>query len=285
MSQGGVSERILFLRRSIAALETADGPCARRVVGGEKPARDIFERLLDNMSVGASEILPAGPKDAAAAAGFVAMLALRCARARPDGGIVWIAEDMIARELGLPYGRGLQAAGFPLERLVLVRTRRPQETLWAMEEALKSAAAAVVAESWASAKAYDLTASRRLALAARRGGSPGLLLLPRMAGEAMRLASAAQARLEIASSFAQRTETASRRLPLPGLLAWRLRIAKARAGIMGAGSDFDPQGWRDIVFDHQRAEFRHALPRRVPAASADRPDSPSVRREEWRASA
>lgn len=281
MSRGGVSERILFLRRSIAALEAGARAQPRDVACGGASAGDGLEGLFDSVSVGLSEIIPAGPKDAAPAAGFAVALALRCAR-RLDGGIVWVAEDMIACELGLPYGRGLQAAGLPLERLVLVRTRRPQETLWAMEEALKSAAAAVIAESWASAKAYDLTASRRLALAARRSGSAGLLLLPRMAGEAMRLASAAQARFEIASSFAPRIEPASRRLPLPGPLSWRLRIAKARAGLWASG-DFDPQSWRDIVFDHERAEFRHALPRRVPAASADRSDS--SRREKRRASA
>lgn len=287
MSQGGVSERILFLRRSIAALEAGDGPgrMAARPQGAGAPGRDLLERLFDNSSVGASEIVPARPKDAAAAASFAFALALRCAVRRPEAGIVWIAEDMIAREIGLPYGRGLQAAGLAPERLVLVRTRRPHETLWAMEEALKSAAAAVVAESWASGGAYDLTASRRLALAARRGGAAGLLLLPRAAGEAAKLASAAQARFEIASSFAGRTGAAPRRLPLPGRLAWRVRIAKARAGLIGAGGDFDPQRWRDIVFDHEKAEFRHALPRRVPAPPADRPESSPVAGEKWRESA
>ncbi|PWB81945.1 MAG: hypothetical protein C3F11_13600 [Methylocystaceae bacterium] len=284
MSQGGVSERILFLRRSIAALEAGDGR-ARPHEGAAEPAADLLERLFEASSVGASEIVPARAKDAASAASFTFALALRCVRRRPEAGIVWIAEDMVAREIGLPYGRGLQAAGLAMERLVLVRTRRPHETLWAMEEALKSAAAAVVAESWASMKAYDLTASRRLALAARRGGSAGLLLLPRAAGEAMRLASAAQARFEIASSFSQRAESLSRRLPLPGLLAWGLRIAKARAGLLGPGSDFDPQGWRDIVFDHEKAQFRHALSRRVSASPADRPDSPRVAGERWRESA
>lgn len=286
MSHGGVSERILFLRRAIAALEARDGRARplRPAEGAGGPAADPLERLFDSASVGASEIVPARARDAASAASFAFALALRCAVRRPETGIVWIAEDMIVREIGLPYGRGLQAAGLSPQRLVLVRTRRPNETLWAMEEALKSAAATVVAESWASGRAYDLTASRRLALAARRGGSAGLLLLPRAAGEATRLASAAQARFEIAPTFSRRTENAPR-LPLPGLLAWRLRIAKARAGLIGAGGDFDPQCWREIVFDHERAEFRHALPRRIPAVSADRPDSSPIEDEKWRRSA
>lgn len=288
MSQGGVSERILFLRRSIAALEAREpgNPASRpHAAPADEAARGHLERLFDNSCRGASEIVPARPKDAAAAAGFAFALALRCAMRRPEAGIVWIVEDMAAREIGLPYGRGLQAAGLGPERLVLVRTRRPRDTLWAMEEALKSAAAAVVAESWAAGNAYDLTASRRLALAARRGGSASLLLLPRAAGEAMSLASAAEARFEIASSFARAGHAGrNRRLPLPGPLAWRLRIAKAR-GFGGVGGDFDPQGWRDIVFDHESAEFRHALPRRVPAAPRDRPDTSSAADEKQRESA
>jgi protein ImuA len=261
MSRGGVSERIVFLRRQIAALETGD------TAAGPPPAPergDPLERLLDHCRRGACEILPARPTDAAAAAGFAFALALRCARRRPQAGIVWIAEDMVVREIGLPYGRGLQAAGLSPERLLLARTRRPADSLWAMEEALKSAPAAVVAESWASPGAYGLSASRRLALAARRGGSAGLLLLPRAAGAASRLAGAAEARFEIASLSASSRGEGAR--PLPGPPAFRLRVVKAR-GLVGA---FDPQAWRDVFFDHEEAEF-HALPRHSPAAPFDRP--------------
>jgi protein ImuA len=270
MSQSGVSERILFLRRTIAALAGRGPETAPEPRADAGATTGDLERLFSHCRRGACEIVPARPKDAAAAAGFALALALRCARLRPEAGVVWIAEDMVVREIGLPYGRGLQAAGLAPERLVLARTRRPPETLWAMEEALKSAPAAVVAESWASGSAYGLTASRRLVLAARRSGAAGLLLLPRAAGEALRLASAAEARFEIASSFALRSEGGPR--PLPGPCVFRLRVAKAR-GFFGA---FDPQAWRDIVFDPERAEFRHevrhALPRRVPAAPFDRPD-------------
>ncbi|BBU60327.1 hypothetical protein MSC49_02620 [Methylosinus sp. C49] len=265
MSRSGSSERIVFLRRRIAALEAGGAPAPAAV-----PRDEGLSRLLDPGRGGLREALPARPTDAAAAAGFAFALALSRLRLRPQGGIVWIAEDMAARELGLPYGRGLQAAGLPPELLVLARTRRPRETLWAMEEALKSGAAVVIAESWADAGAYDLTASRRLALAARRGDCAGLLLLPRAAGAAQRFASAAEARFEIAAGAPPpRAEGAPR--PLPGPPIFRLRVVKAR-GLVGA---FDAQAWRDIVFDHQEAEFHgapfHALPRRASAAPVDRP--------------
>ncbi|CAN2535215.1 hypothetical+protein [Methylocapsa aurea] len=248
MSRSGSSERIVFLRRRIAALEAGGDAPAPAAVPMSRLRDDGLSRLFDPRRSGLGEALPARPTDAAAAAGFAFSLALRRLRLKPQGGIVWIAEDMAARELGLPYGRGLQAAGLPPERLVLARTRRPRETLWAMEEALRSGAAVVVAESWAEASAYDLTASRRLALAARRSGSLGLLLLPRAAGAAQRLASAAETRFEIAACAPPpRAEGAPR--PLPGPPAFRLRVVKAR-GLVGA---FDPQAWRDIVFDHEEA--------------------------------
>ena len=177
---------------------------------------------------------------------------------------------MAAHEIGLPYGKGLEALGLDPARLVLVRTRNGAESLWAMEEALKSRAAAIVAESWVAPRAYDLSASRRLLLAARRGGGLGLLLLLRACGEAARLTSAAQLRFEIAAPPPPE-RTPGQRLPPPGPPAWRLRIAKARAGLPGLG-EVDPLAWRDISFDPEKAVFHHAFSERVPAPPADRPD-------------
>lgn len=283
MSRSGVSERILFLRRRVAAIE-ANGasPPAQRPgpgPGGEEDARDPLERLLNDAGGGGlTEIVPSRPRDASAAAAFACALALRAASARPGAPLVWIVEDMAAREIGLPYGRGLMAAGLDPARLVLVRVRRPRETLWAMEEALKTSAAAVVAESWMAPRLYDLVASRRLSLAARRGAGAGLLLPLRAAGEAGRLASAASRRFEIAAPSDPRGREALAAFGVlvpntvlaPTAFAWRLRVAKARAGPFGAFA-FDPLLWRDLAFDPQTAVFRHAFPRRLPAPPFDRP--------------
>jgi len=272
MTRNGVCERILFLRRRIAAIEAqgalAQGNLARPPVA---PAQNPFELLLQNLGGGSlNEIIPARPRDSAAAAGFASALALRAVAARPRAVVVWISEDMAAREIGLPYGKGLEALGLDPARLVFVRTRNGAESLWAMEEALKSRAAAIVAESWVAPRAYDLSASRRLLLAARRGGGLGLLLLLRACGEAARLTSAAQLRFEIAAPPPPE-RTPGQRLPPPGPPAWRLRIAKARAGLPGLG-EVDPLAWRDISFDPEKAVFHHAFSERVPAPPADRPD-------------
>jgi protein ImuA len=275
MTRSALCERIAFLRRRIAAIEARDAfrPPADWRTGARSMASWPFEGLLQALAAGGfCELVPARPRDAATAAGFVCALALSAAALRRRG-VVWITEDMAAREIGLPYGVGLQALGLDPAGFALVRAHSGTETLWAMEEALKRRAV-IVAESWISPSAYGLTTSRRLLLAQRRGGGLGLLLLLRASGEAKRLASAAPLRFEVAAAAPQGSE----RPPPPARLAWRLRIAKARAGLSGRDfGEFDPLLWRDVAFDPDRAEF-HAFCERLPASSADGPDFTQKRR-------
>ena len=85
--------------------------------------------------------------------------------------ILWCVS---AREEALLYGPGLDQAGVVVDRLLIARFRGREEGLWVMEEGLRSAGLdAVVAEVDGR---IDLTASRRLQLAAEKGGTPGFLL-------------------------------------------------------------------------------------------------------------
>jgi protein ImuA len=277
MSQGGVSERILFLRRRIAAIEARGGAAGRESLQDCRRRSEEREDFLDPLFAAGrgslSEIFPARPPDAPAAAAFALAMALKARAARASGALVFIVEDMSAREFGLPYGRGLAAAGVDLSRFALVRVRRPREALWAMEEALKSpACAAVVAETFLASRLYDLAASRRLLLAARRGGALGVLAA--QGAEAARFSSAAELRVEIAARLAAPASTVSTARPPLSLMApflWRLRVLKARAGLLGALGAFDPAQWREIAFDPDRVAFRHAFPERLPAEAPDRP--------------
>ena len=71
---------------------------------------------------------------------------------------------------------GLDLFGLPLHRLLILRVARPLDALWGFEEALKSPPLAVViAELPQDGAAADLTATRRLSLAARTGNGLGLL--------------------------------------------------------------------------------------------------------------
>ena len=298
MSQSGVSERIGFLRARIAAIEACD--LARDLAQAPPRAMDGGSLAGPPARGSLNEALPARPSDAPAAAAFALALALRAQAARGGGALVWIVEDFSAREYGPPYGRGLMAAGADLSRLALIRTRRPRETLWTMEEALKSpACAAVVAESLLSPRHYGLSASRRLLLAARRGGALGLLVAQGV--EASRFSSAAEWRVEVAAAppLKATPERVLAGKPLhafpghalargrPALdpaapFRWRLRTLKARAGVLNDLAEADPALWREIAFDPETAVFCHAFPFRLPAAPRHRPPAAEPERRPWR---
>ena len=91
--------------------------------------------------------------------------------------MLWIASDFAALEAGDTYGLGCDLFGLAARELVIVKVARATDALWAMEEALKCRAlAAAVAELPNDAPLADLTATRRLTLAAREGGGFGFLL-------------------------------------------------------------------------------------------------------------
>lgn len=111
------------------------------------------------------EILAVEP---GAAAAFTALALARSIQS-PGGTVFWIAPEPDA------WPPGLLRFGLAPENLVLVQASRPVDGLWAMEECLRcpgTAGAALTLEK------LDMTAARRLQLAAEAGGALGLLLRP-----------------------------------------------------------------------------------------------------------
>jgi len=102
--------------------------------------------------------------------------------------LVWIAPPH------RPYAPALAAAGIELPRLVIVRTRAAQETLWAVEQTLASHACGAVL-AWPSAVKYSEL--RRLQLAAE--GSSALAVLFR-SKKAAAESSPASLRIALAST-------------------------------------------------------------------------------------
>jgi len=83
--------------------------------------------------------------------------------------IAWIAPPY------LPYAPALAAAGIALERIVIVKTTRDGDSLWAAEQALRSAACGGVLV-WPGE--VDYTQLRRLQLAAENGRCLAVLFRP-----------------------------------------------------------------------------------------------------------
>ena len=191
MSQSGRAEGMARLRRVIAEIEAEAGPAIERPVQRLPLARAFDSALGGGLADDAlHEIAPARPADGAAAMGFALALAARFLSRRQASALV-IGEAFAAEESGALYGPGLVAHGLPLSRLVFVRAPDAALAFWAIEEALKCGApAVVVGEIW-SLKGYSLAASRRLLLAARKGKTPALLILASAYGQAERLSSAA----------------------------------------------------------------------------------------------
>jgi len=156
---------IAALRARIARLERAGAAAALAARGEDaiplSPPIDSALPWGGLPRAALHEILAAEP---GAAAGFAALVL-----ARAGGTVLWIAPEPDA------WPPGLARFGLSPARLVLVRAPRPEDGLWAMEETLRCPA---VGAALLAAGAIDLTAARRLQLAAEAGGVLGLLLRP-----------------------------------------------------------------------------------------------------------
>jgi len=139
------------------------------------------------------ELVPATAFQSGAALAFA--LALCALAPRRQGAILFVQQEFAALEAGALYGLGCDLFGLASSRLLLVRTATPRDALWTIEEGLKTRGlAAVIGELAEDGKAADLTATRRLSLAAEKGGALCLLLRQR----ALRAPSAAATRWEVA---------------------------------------------------------------------------------------
>lgn len=117
---------------------------------------------------GLHEIHAEGVADAATGTGFCFGVILATASA---SGLVWAVHDRAGREIGGPHGPGLNEMGVAPGQVLVVRARDVRTLLGVGEDALRTPGVGVVLLSaWGEDRAYGLTASRRLSMAARTGG-------------------------------------------------------------------------------------------------------------------
>jgi protein ImuA len=207
------------------------------------------------------EIGPAGTVEMGAATGFALAFAARAMAARRGiATLVWVQHGAAAAAGGRPYGPGLAGFGLPPAQVALIEAGKPADVLRVAEEALRSGGAGtVIAELPDDLRSVDLTATRRLALAARAGGALALLLAHRMPERA----AAAVTRWRIAAVPGPPD-------PFGGLgpAAFAAELTKNRHG---------PRGLWHIAWDHDARIFRDAaLSLGLAAPAADRP-SPAPR--------
>lgn len=178
-------------------------------------------RLKGGLAQAALHEVYASAGDAASGAAFALLLAGRCHQTKP---IFWVREA--STRLGTrPYGLGLAELGISPSRLFLVDAPDSIAALRAGADIIRcGAVGAVVIELNGKAPALNLTASRRLALAAGHSGVMTLLL--RTGGEPV--PSAAHSRWRVASA-------SSTPLPAnaPGRPAFKVTLLRHRGGIAG----------------------------------------------------
>jgi protein ImuA len=205
------------LRARIARLDRSGGGVAAEA-GGGIPLCEAVDAALPGGGLSRAavhEVLAAEP---GAAAGFCALVL-----ARAGGTVLWIAAEPDA------WPPGLARFGLSPADLVLVQAPRPVDGLWAMEEALRCPG---VAGALLVLRTLDLTAARRLQLAAEAGGAVGLLLRPDEEGEAGG-ASAALTRWRIGALAG--TGATAHDLGDP---RWQLDLLRCRGG--------KPASWRVV---------------------------------------
>jgi protein ImuA len=211
--------------------------------------RELDATLGGGLACAALHDLSAAPVHLGAAAGFALALAARAPEKSRQ--TLWISTDFGMLETGALYGLGIDLIGLDTERLLVARVARPVDALFAMEEALKCRAlATVIAEINGE---IDLTATRRLSLAAREGGALGLLLRHTPSCSP----SAARTRWEVAGAPSVPDEFGGL-----GCTAFRLSLVRNRRG---------PCGTWTLTWNHHARVFS-ALSVDVAAEAADRPD-------------
>jgi protein ImuA len=234
------------------------------------------------------EISASDYRDRPAAAGFTLGLATRILTAKSISSgnslnlphILWVRLERGFQDFGDLYGPGLAQLGLDPGQVIVASARDEADVLWAMEEGLHcTGLAGVIGEVRAGAKAYDLTASRRLNMAAEAAGIPALVMRQTSSvgassvgrgADNMGGSSAAASRWSVAASHSAPLDGIYRKLATAiGHPRWRVALTRCRDG-------GKPHHWI-LEWNHETHRFRMATP------VADRQVLPSATPEPARA--
>jgi protein ImuA len=227
------------LRRSLEQIEPrrAAGQGGLFAFGHEA----IDRALGGGLARGRLHELFAEEADAGSGAGFAVLLGLRANEKRP---MLWLRTEKTERREGRLHATGLSGLGLdPASLLLAVLPDEAALLRTAVDAARCSGLGTVAIESWGPMRGLDLTATRRLMLAAE--GSGVTLLLLRVAAEPSPSVADTRWRITAAPSIALEADA-------PGAPMFDLELLRRRAG--------RPAGpWR-VEWDRDRLCFRDAAP-------------------------
>jgi protein ImuA len=157
-----------------------------------------------------SELFAVHPRDG----GWAGFLLAQINIGKP---LLWVQDRMAILESGRVHPPGL-----PTQDLIHVEARDAKDALWAMEEGVRcSALSLVIGEIWGDPRVLDFTATRRLAVAAERSGTPCWLV--RLGGAANLSGARMRWRIASAPSLANPLDPRA-----PGSAAWDAELFRAR---------------------------------------------------------
>jgi protein ImuA len=173
----GRQARLEALRQQIAKAQSFSARSDEQLLLG---VAEVDACLNGGLARGAlHEIAAADHRSIPAALGFLLALSSPAygkgadPKTRRRGIILWPLAKQ-ASPFGIPYAPGLRFFGLDPSRIVFVRCASARDCVWVMEEGLRLGGVAAVIG--ARTKAMDLTASRRLQLAAEQAVTPVFLL-------------------------------------------------------------------------------------------------------------
>ena len=172
-----------------------------------------------------SELFTPHPRDG----GWTGFLLAQVATGKP---LLWVQDRMAILESGRIHPPGL-----PTQNLIHVEARDARDALWAMEEGVRCAAlSCVVGELWGDPKVLDFTATRRLAVASERSGTPCWLV--RLGGTANLSGARMRWRIGSAPSLVNPLDARA-----PGTPTWDAELFRARG---------HPPGRWSVVYEADR---------------------------------
>ena len=151
--------------------------------------------------------------------------------------LLWARQEALIAESGAPYPPGLADIGLDPAAVAFIRVRDAKEALQAGAEAGRCATVgATLIELFGEARAYDLTASRRLALAAAAAGAP--IFVSRVGASPAPSAAASRWLVRAAPSRALAANA-------PGSAAFTVFLLRQRGGAAGKRHEWRVEWNRD----------------------------------------